>query len=271
MKKILLIVLLSAIVVGCKQKEQPRTTVLGFGTPYIFANEFMNGKVKEVKETLYWAKENNNQVEKGEIVKWKELDSMKFSHSFVAYFDESGQIIKCEYFDENGKIIDYWNGFLENGKVIKAKSFSKDSNVVNVSYKYDENGGLVEAQIFHPIKDTLYNKWVFTNDDKLLYNKIEYYNYKNELRGKNVLQRNENGLVIKREYYNKNDSITFLENLTYNNHNILDSQENFTKGNRNKKWNFRYNNYDQNGNWSNVICSIEGKPIIFAEREYIYY
>ena len=67
MRKIVMIIILASIVVGCKKKEQPCTTVLGLGTPYLFINEFMIGKVKEVKETLYWAMEEHGLVKKGNL------------------------------------------------------------------------------------------------------------------------------------------------------------------------------------------------------------
>ncbi|MGE0077798.1 MAG: hypothetical protein AB7S48_08065 [Bacteroidales bacterium] len=271
MRKISAILFLMAITLGCQQqKEQPQTTILSLGTPYIYVNEFMKGKVKEVKETLYWAKDENGQIQKGEPISWKDLDSLVFSHSFTAYFDENGQIFKCESFDENGKVVDYWNSQLENGKIIKASAFSKDSNTLNFTYKYDENGDLVEASVFNPITDTLYNRWAFFNNKDHLYDKIEFYNYKNDLRGKNVLLRSENGRVLKREYYNKNDSVTVVEMLTYNDKDLVDSQEIFVRGNSNGKWSYTYS-YEGKGNWETIVCYKEGKPMIFAERSYVYY
>lgn len=268
MKKILIIIMLTSAAIGCKN-EAPRTTMLGLGTPYFFANEFMKGQVKQVTETIYWAKDINNQIQKGEAVTWKELDSMQFSHSFTAFYDENGQITRSEYFDENGKVIEYWNGVKENNIVTVGNYFLRDSNTMNFYYNYDDKGGLIEASTRHPLMDTLFTKWIFTNNDKLLYDYIETYNYNNELQGKNVLQRNEDGLILKLEYYNKNDSLTFVDNLTYNDKNILDSQESFFKGKSNGLWNYTYD-YEANGNWSTVICSINGKPLFIAEREYVY-
>ena len=270
MKKLCLIMLLAATVVGCNQKEQPKNTILGLGTPYIFANEFMEGQVKVVKEILYWAKNENGQIKKGDLIIWKELDSLGFSHNFTASFDENGQIVGCNYFDEKGKVINRWKGMFENGILIKASIFSHDTNTFTVKYKYNELGWLTETSYLNPGNDTLLSKWAFGNDDKGLYFKIEYFNFKDEFRGRNLLSRNEIGRIIKREYFNRNDSITYYENLTYNDRNILESQERFSRGISNVKWSYAYT-YDTKGNWITAICSKDGKPMIFGERSYTYY
>lgn len=268
--KIVIFILTAAIVVGCNQKKHEGSAILGIGTPYFFVPEFMKGKVKKVTETLYWAKDENGQVSKGNAITWKELDSIRFSHNFSAYIDESGIISKLEILYENGSVHDYWQASIENGKWVRVDNFFKDSLTHYGKYFYDDKGCLVEVQGFRPGVDTLLAKWVITNNSQCQYIKIEYFNSKNKFTGRNEFARNELGRVIGPKYFNKKDSLTHSETITYNDHNLYDSQESFSKGKSNGKWSLTYT-YEKEGNWETAILSKEGKPVLFVERSYIYY
>ena len=92
MKKIIALALASSLLIGCASRKTDSFTLLGLGTPYQYGPEFMKGKVKTVSETIYKVKNENGAITKGEIVHKKVLDSLGYSHSFIANFDENGTI-----------------------------------------------------------------------------------------------------------------------------------------------------------------------------------
>lgn len=270
MKKTLLLIVLTIAIVGCQKKEPKEFTILGFGTPYIFVPEFMKGKVKEVKEVLYTTKELDGQVVKNNLCSWKLLDSLGFSHSFSAQFDENGIITKFGYLEENGIVPEYWTTTIQNGLVTQMDHFSKGKQDYYLKFHHNKNKCIEEILSFRPVVDTLLGKWLVTNNNKCQYTKFEYFNYKNIRTGSEEMERNEMGRIIKRNYLNKKDSITYTENNTYTDLGFCDSQSSFAKGKNGTKWTYKYT-FEGNGNWANAIISKDGTPILFVERNYIYY
>jgi len=263
------IILLGATFAGCKPKKT-ETTVLGFGTPYLICPEYMNGRVKEVKETVFWSKIENGQITKGSPVKWKQLDSIKFSHSFIARYSENGASLGCDYLNEDGTINLGWKSTIEKGKIVRISGFIKDSITYYGLLLYDENNCQVGLTLFSPRVDTILSKWIITNNNKCQYSMIEYLDYKNRRTGRNEFTLNQNGRVIDRKYYNKSDSLIYHHVLTYNNRNFLISEEIFTKGKSNGKYNYKYT-YDNMGNWKTEIVYIDTKLKLFVERTFVYY
>lgn len=261
------------IVASYAQKNPAEKTILGMGTDYLFMPETMKGKVKEVKELNYWASEKNGKITKGNLMTWKELDSIGSTKNFVAYFDNTGVLTKYDNLDENNAIRNSNIGTIENGKWKRFESKTKDSISSYWIPQYDNMGYLIGGSSYRPIKDTLIVRQVFTHDGKGNYTKYEYFNSKNKRTAYQVISLNANGKVNEVKYFNKNDSLTGSLINTYNDKGFLIKQlSSSEKPKSTSPWIYKDLKFDDHGNWLECFAVIDnGKYKVLATRSYTYY
>lgn len=266
MKKLGAILILAAfIAAGFIQKNPVEKTVLGMGTDYFTNPEILNGKVKLLRETNYWGIEKDGKIVKGKQMTWKDLDSVNSTKNFVAYFDEKGSLKQLDHFDVNNVIHDSGTGRNENGKYTSwnYKLSGKDYSHSHMSY---DDMGFVTGSEQHSPKDSLMRKQVAT-PGKGYYTKMEYFDPKGKKLFYQVLTLNNEGKVIDLLGYNGKDSLVYRSQNTYDEKGLMKKQNT-----GNAVWDYKYLKFDQNGNWLELVATIDnGKYRIFAERYYEYY
>lgn len=209
MKKFISIVILAALFSAANsQKESKEKTILGFGTDYYAIPETLNGKVKSVRETNYWAIEENGKFVKGEPMTWKDLDSVNSTKNFTVYFDENGVLKQIDHFDVNNVIHDTNKGISENGKypTWNYKSEGRDDSHYHISY---DNLGYINTAEHHSMKDSLLDKQVLKNDGKGNYTRYEYWDPKGKMIYYQVFTVDDKGKVVNTNVYNGKDSLVF--------------------------------------------------------------
>ena len=274
MKKIAFFWILTVIFAwGCSQKKPVEKTILGMGTDYVYFPQVLNGKIKELRETNYWAAEKDGKITKGNPATWKDLDSVGSTRNLVAYFDNNGSLTKYDLVDENNVIRYSTIGTIENGKYIRWEEKIKDSTYRYMIPEYDSQGYSVGGKRYRPGVDTLLGSVVITNDAKGNYTRIEFFNNKKELRGYQVFTLNETGKIIDTKFFTKDDTLrqTFVN--TYNEKGSLIGQKvNIEKPKRTILWDVKDLEFDDHGNVLMIFSNIdEGKFKLVGERTYIYY
>ena len=274
MKKITIICILAIIFAwGCTQKKPVEKTILGMGTDYLYFPEVLNGKIKELRETNYWAAEKDGKITKGNPTTWKDLDSVGSTKNLIAYFDMTGALTKYDLLDENNLIRYSTIGTIEYGKYVRWEDKLKDSTYQYTIPEYDSQRYFVGGKVYRPIVDTLISRFVIKNDEKGNYTKIENFNFKNQKGSYQVFALNELGKVIETKFFNKYDTLrqTFVN--TYNDKGFLTIQKVFIeKPKSTNVWDVQDLEFDDHGNVLLIFSNIDkGKFKLVAERTYIYY
>ena len=267
MKNFTLIFLLAAfIAAGCAQKEPTEKTILGKGTDYSTIPESLNGKVKMVRETNFWAVEKDGKLIKGDMMTWKDLDSIGSTKNFIAYFDENGMLKQFDHFDVNNIIHDSNVGIAENGKYPRWDYTLDGKNVGFRKLNYDDMGYLTGGEGYD-MKDSLNSKQIYTHDGNGNYTKNEYFDANDQKQFYQVLTLNDKFKVIELKVYNGKDSLLSKSVNSYDDKGFLIKQNS-----DNLIWDYKYLKFDKNGNWQELTAIIDnGKFKVFAERYYEYY
>jgi len=265
--------LIMLIVCSCAQQKPVDKTVLGIGTDYIYSPETLTGKIKELKETNYWAVEKDGKITKGNPISWKDLDSVGFSKNLVACFDDNGALTRYDLVDEDNLIRNSFVGTIENGKIIRWDFKSKDSTTQYVIPEYDSHGYFIGGKMYNPIADTLVMSFIITNNEKGNYTKLEYFNFKNLKESYQVFSLNGLGKVLETKFFNKYDTLrqTFIN--TYNDKGFLATQTvNIERPKSTVNWEVQDLLFDNHGNWLQCYSNAnKGEFKLFTERIYVYY
>jgi len=274
MKKITIVWIMAIIFAwGCAEKKPVEKTTLGMGTDYMYFPEELNGKIKELKETNYWAAEQDGKITRGNPATWKDLDSVGSTKSFVAYFDVTGLLTKYDLTDEDKVIRNSTVGLIENGKLTRWDFKLKDSTYNYMIPEYDSQGYITGGKNYRPLVDTLISKVVVTNDEKGNYTKIEYFNFKDQKGNYQVFTYNDIGKVIETKFFTKDDTLrqTFMN--TYNEMGFLVTQKVLIeKPSTVISWDVQDLEFDDHGNPSLIFSNIDGgKFKLVTERTYLYY
>ena len=274
MKKISFFCILAFLfIAGCTQKKPIEKTILGMGTDYWLYPETLKGKVKEVKEQNYWAIEKDGKMTKGDLMTWKDLDSIGSTKNFVAYFDTAGVLTRIDRLDDDNSIRYSSIGIFENGRCIRMENKLKDSTYSYQILEYDNLGYFIGGSYYRPINDTLLSKAVLTHDGKGNYTKIESFNPKNERTSLRTLTLNNEGKVIDVKFFNKNDSLMANYINTYDDKGFIIRTQSIIENPRSTStWDMKNLAYDDHGNLLECFSNIDdGKYKIMLVRSYIYY
>lgn len=274
MKKITIVWILTIIFAwSCSQKRPVEKTILGMGTDYVYFPQVLNGKIRELKETNYWAAEKDGKITKGNPATWEDLDSVGSTRNIVAYFDNTGSLTKYDLVDEKNIIRYSTIGIIENGKYVKWEEKIKDSTYQYTIPEYDSQGYFVGGKRYRPVVDTLLGSVKITNDAKGNYTRIEFFSYKKELRGYQVFTLNELGKVTETKFFSSDDTLRQSFVNTYNEKGSLTGQKIYIeKPKSSVSWDVQDLEFDDHGNVSLIYSDIDkGKFRLVAERTYIYY
>jgi hypothetical protein len=274
MKKISIIPILAIIIAwGCSQKKPAEKTLLGMGTDWMYYPEVMNGKIKEVRETNYWAAEKDGKIVKGIPATWKDLDSVGSTKNFIAYFDITGVMTGYDLLDEENVIRESSIGTMENGRVVRWEAKLIDSTVQYFIPEYDSRGYFIGGKGYRPGVDTLMGSNIVTNDEKGNYIRTENFNFKNQKGSYVVFTLNDIAKVVDVKFFSKDDTLRLTYENTYNDKGFLATQKTFSKNTGNSSlWLAQDLEFDDHGNHVLIYYNIDdGKFKLVSERTYIYY
>jgi len=260
------------LVAGCK-KEPKEYACLGqlYNTWGQASQEKIKGKVKEFKQTNFWAIEENGKVVRGNALTTEDRKSLaNMGGSFTEEYNESGTVLRSTSYDENGKIIQDVKTNPEGKILLGSAYYLNDTLQANVKYKYEGNN-LIEAIAYNPLNDTVFMSIKYEYDPNGYIKKIQTFNYKGGPQGYSIRNRNEDGQEVQIQGYTKDGKLISQTDYTYNEkgERITHHQQNFTTGVV-IDYTFTYE-YDKMGNYSVIIFQKDGKPLVYRVREYKYY
>jgi hypothetical protein len=229
------------------------------------------GKVKELKQTHYWAEESDGKIIKGKGITTEDRKTTVVGNDFTQTFNEAGAALSFRSADENGKAITDIRATAEGKFIRKAEYFTADT-LTGIGIHNYEGDILVRVDGYMPGNDTIQLNIKYESDATGHYKKIQYYNKKNEPRGYTIFERNENGQVVKFQSYNADGSMNNQTEYTYNEKGDRISQHEQIFGTNARVTDYTFQHeFDKMGNCTAIIFLKEGKPFIYRAREITYY
>jgi hypothetical protein len=211
---------------GCTVQKSPETkTEIGFGTPYLWSPEYINGMVKSVEQRAYWATEKDGEYIRGDLITLKERDSIGWSHDFIVHFDSSGLAGKVEYLDDEGQAYGYWEINIEDGKYVKAVWEEGDSSSDYWIYSYNDAGHMVKGERFRIGVDTLLNGANIETNENGHLTKVQWFDSKGEAGNTVTLEYNDMDLVTYRETRNNEGNVISWSRGVYDENGLATSGE----------------------------------------------
>lgn len=268
------------IIVGCSQKKPDMKTILSCGE-YYFSPEILKGKVKTFKEQNYWAIEKDGMITKGDLIAWKDIDSVGLSHSFIVYFDNSGSATRCDLlYDDN--TIKFSSVFTyANGKCIRRDDIPIDITKLSwflqpkywIPLSYDVSGHLISGADFRTKVDTLMERQISTYNDKGNVTKMDCFDSRNKKWESRMFAYDSKGNVTQMKFFGKNDSLVYTALSEFNDAGFL-TKIDYVDGNSGivTKCVIKDISFDDHGNLLEYFTNIDdGKYKILSERSIIYY
>lgn len=270
MKRII-ILLATVTILGSSCNNKNEKTALQFLTPYVNFPEYLNGRIKQVHESNYWAVIENKKWVKGEVLSRAERDSLGWSNDFTAQYDESGIISRVDNILFEGEVRSFVTK-TENGLLKKATYVKGGENSVYMMLNHNEKGHIVSSKRFREKVDTLLSYYTFeTNEDGCI-TSSKLYNYKGELSFSYELNLNDENLTESMKTYSADDSLMQDYRMMYNKKGFY-SKTLILNGLNQIRRNLevKYTKYDRKGNWLSAWVYDDGKPMVITKREYEYY
>ncbi len=265
--------LLSAIILfsfGCNNKPESEvvyTTTIGMGTPYFMMPEILNGKVKEVTEKIYFATEENGTYVKGERMTQEAKDTLSWTASYIAKFDQDGNLMSSTEIDDSDKPYNLNESDIMDGKIIGGKFFYKDTLRVIFTRKYYPADHSAMYERIRMPEDTLINKIKVVYDSLGAYKTWEFFNssgdptYRYEFTAfegivNGVKAMNKDGEQVFESHADLNDHGFAYRDVIINRSGELESTMEYT--------------YDDMGNWTTRIVKTP-EVVVIEERAITYY
>lgn len=269
-----LVTVFAVLTSGCTRKSKD-FVYLGQmkGTPGFAAQEKIKGKVKEFKETFFWAQEINGKIEKGKRINQEDLKTNSLNNECISMTEEfspSGIVLRSTLFNENGG--NFQDYIVEaEGKMINRFLYKVlDTLRVYGICKY-EGENPVLATAYDAKTDTVMMILKFEYDQNGNITKTQTLNYRNELASYTLWNRDLKGNLVKVQNFSPEGNLFSQFDYTYNNkgERITQHQQNIKTG-LVIDYTFTYE-YDKMGNYTAIIYHKDGKPFIYCEREIKYY
>jgi len=271
-KSLFALVTFTVLFASANSQDTKEFVVLGQlnGTFGHGTQEKLKGKVKEIKQTHFWADVKNGKTVKGRIVTTQDRKATPLGRDYDEKYNELGIVTRSSTYDENGKVLLDIKASSE-GKILKEADYLINDTIrTRVKYKYDGEK-MIEADSKNPANDTLVSAIKYEYDQKGQITKVQNYNFRMEPQGYSLYDRDENGSPLKADAYNKAGKMTSLHAFTYD-----------KKGDKNGHHEVNYSNgevtnytfsyeYDKMGNYTAIIFIKDGKPFIYRAREITYY
>jgi hypothetical protein len=274
MKKTILVLFtgLAVLSAGCSKKTKD-FVYLGqmYNTFEHGVQTKIKGKVKEIKQTHFWAEEVDGKIVKGKKITTEDSKTLPMTFiNFTEEYNPEGSVIRSTSYDENGKALQDIKVEAEGSMIHKSRYFTKDTLAANVKYKY-EGGNMVELIATNPQNDTVFMsvKYEYDKNGKII--KTQIYNFKGEPQNYSLHTRNENGRDKMVENYNKDGKLTAQFESTYNDKDDrIFVHHHFLTTGVVADYSFKYE-YDKTGNYTAIIFCKDNKPFIYRMREIKYF
>jgi len=269
-----------AIIVGCSQKKPEKKTTLNCGE-YGFSPEILKGNVKTFKEQNYWAIEKDGEIKKGDLITWKEIDSVSFSHSFIVYFDNSGSVTRYDLLNDVNRIKFSSIFTYASGKCIRRDDIPTDSTKLSwflqpkywIPLSYDVLGHLISGADFRTKADTLMERQISTYDDQGNVTKMDFFDSRNNKWESRAFAYDSKGNVTQMKFFGRNDSLVYTTLSEFNDAGFLTKTDYVDENSRIvTKCVIQDISFDDHGNLLEYFTNIDdGKYRILTERQIIYY
>jgi hypothetical protein len=271
-KTVIILISVAAIFASSCSNGKKEYVVLGQlnGTFGHGTQEKMKGRVKEIKQTHFWAEEKDGKVVKGRVITTEDRKATPLGRDYTEQYNTLGIVTRSTTYDENGKVLLDIKAISDVRTLKESDYYINDTLKNKVTYRY-EGEKIVEASLKNPVNDTLLSAIKYEYDQKGQIIKIQNYNFRMEPQGYSLYVRDENGSPLKADAYNKAGKMTSLHAYTYDKKGDRNGhhEENFMNGEI-TNYTFMYE-YDQMGNYTAIIFVKEGKPFIYRAREITYY
>ncbi len=271
-KKLNLIgIAVAVLITGCA-KEPKEYVYLGqvYGTFGHAAQEKIKGKVKELKQTHFWASEENGKVVKGKPITLADRKTTPLGNDMFEEYNPSGTVVRSIIYDENGKVMQEVRVETDGKLMTKTSHFVNDTLSWIGKYKYEgENPVLLTGYVAKG--DTVGGIMEYEYDQNGFITKTRLLNYKSEPLSHTLWSRDEKGnLAGTKSFDSKGTQVTQYD-YTYDDkgHRIGHHQQDF-RLNRITDYTFKYE-FDKMGNYTAIIFYKDGKPFIYRQREIKYY
>lgn len=269
MKRILLSILSMAILFGCMPEKPGETTELGQLTPYSSALEILNGQVKSIHESAFWAHEENGQYIQDDKIT-KETDSLGARRDFRVHFDSSGMVVKVEHFDDEGNVSSFGERQIEDGKYVKAISTVNDTPRVVAVYSYDEEGNWKEGISYDAQTDTMTSRRVYQCDENGRIIRRTFFNSSGEQTYVTKFKLDSLGHTLYLEYLNPDGSVNSWWKREYNENGLPVTYNGMDSDGTDYHGEVKYLEFDGMGNWTRRVGLADGSVGMFI-RSYEYY
>jgi hypothetical protein len=268
------------IIVGCSQEKPDKKTILSCGE-YGFSPEILKGKVKKFTEQNYWAIEKEGKITKGDLITWKDIDSIGLSHNFIVNFDNSASPTRYDllYDDNTIKFSSIYT--YANGKCIRRDDIPIDSTKLSwmlqpkywIPLSYDISGHLISGADFRTKLDTLMERQISTYDDKGNVTKTDYFDSRNKKWESRIFAYNAKGNVTQMKFFGKNDSLVYTALSEFNDAGFLTKIDYVDEKSKIvTKCVIKDISFDNQGNLLEYLTNIDnGKYKILSERFIVYY
>lgn len=257
--------------------------------------ENLKGAVKSYTQSVYKATEKFGKIEKGEQDNVTRVVDNKDFDNIIAAYNEKGDLIERSIYYADSTLF-YKEKFVYNdeGKQIEGCRYDANGTLEGkTKFLYDEKGNLIEID-FYESDGSLNWKIMCAYDEKG--NQIErnFYESDGSLDGKITRTYDEKGKEIESTHYESDGSLVWKEKYVYDKNGKLIEKSRSDHNGTNKIWE-RYDDkgnptewsgpdlegnssegkctyqYDQKGNWTQMVIYINGVPVNIVEREYTYY
>jgi hypothetical protein len=272
---LIMVTVLAVIAVGCSKKTKD-FVYLGqiYGTFSHTMQKELKGKVKEFKQTTYWAEEVDGKIVKGKKITWEERNATNAPLMIINFCEEynsNGIVTRNTDYDDQGKTLTDIKVDAE-GKIMKrSEYYVNDTLRAYVKYRY-EGGNLVEAVAYNPVNDTVYMsiKYIYDENSRIIQHQT--FNFKGEPQGYFVHFRDGNGNEVRSENFNRMGKQTAQYDNFFNGKGdrIAVHQQYLSSNRVSDIYTFKYE-YDEMGNYTAEILLRYNKPLIYRERQIKYY
>jgi hypothetical protein len=268
MKKLTFTIVIFLCVSMAFAQEKKEKMLLGLVSSHWDNPEYVYGKVKEIHYQSFHITDENGKIVKGNPFTMAESESVALRQPWSYYYNELGQLVQMKLKGRNDII---WTGVVhnQNNRIEKVYWLKVDTLWDCDEYNYLKNGN-IETQ------------------SKRIRN--------NELLGKNILELDKNGFVIKTVGQDKYGKVVGTFQFTRNPDGTIKTYKFFAENGKDKHYydNYKYNDhglfescqfkllngkepeypgenaeyeYDNHGNWTKRI----GKGWILIERKIVYF
>lgn len=271
MKKLSILFILVFIASGCAtEEEKTYTTTVGIYTPYVMFPETLQGQVKSIYETNYFAEEVDGEIIQGDRLTIEARDTIKWTKDFKVMYNELGLVTMSKILDENDKVLYYDETIIEEDKIVQANEFKDDTLRVKNHIMYDENNHMKKIKRMRMPEDTLINKIEMKCDSTGLLIAFKFINADGEKGYAYKYTFDETGVNTGYIVKNPEGEQTLECTLERNEKGFL-TMSKFSSEKSESITHYTYEAHDDMGNWTKCVAKGDDGKIIIEERAITYY